>query len=95
MLARIIEPVSKLGSLRVLAEAGITPPSYATVKRRLRVFAGLPAKGVSPAAAGDGEVALPHCGRSSTRPVAGGGLAWRGPAPRTSVWDRPRTACMT
>ena len=33
--ARVIEPVSKLGSLRVLEEAGIAPPSYATVKRRL------------------------------------------------------------
>ena len=37
--ARIIEPVSKPGSLRVLEEAGITPPSYATLSRRLRVCA--------------------------------------------------------
>jgi len=34
-LARVIEPVSKLDSLRVLDEAGIAAPSYATVKRRL------------------------------------------------------------
>jgi hypothetical protein len=40
VLARIIEPTSKLDSLRVLQEAGVTPPSYATVKRRLPVFAG-------------------------------------------------------
>jgi hypothetical protein len=37
--ARIIEPVSKLDSLRVLQEAGVAPPSYATLKRRLRAFA--------------------------------------------------------
>jgi hypothetical protein len=35
VLARIIEPTSKLDSLRVLEEIGIAPPSYATVKRRL------------------------------------------------------------
>jgi hypothetical protein len=39
MLARIIEPASKLDSLRVLEETGVFPPSYATVKRRLPVFA--------------------------------------------------------
>jgi DDE family transposase len=39
VLARIIEPTSKLDSLRVLAEAGITAPSYRTVARRLPVFA--------------------------------------------------------
>jgi hypothetical protein len=37
--ARIIEPVSKLDSLRVLEEAGVVPPSYATLKRRLPVYA--------------------------------------------------------
>jgi Transposase DDE domain len=39
VLARIIEPVSKLDSLRVLAEAGIAGPSYATLKRRLPAYA--------------------------------------------------------
>jgi Transposase DDE domain len=39
VLARIIEPTSKLDSLRVLAEAGMPPPSYRTVKRRLRLYA--------------------------------------------------------
>jgi Transposase DDE domain len=39
VLARIIEPTSKLDSLRVLEEAGVAAPSYATVKRRLPVFA--------------------------------------------------------
>ena len=39
VLARIIEPVSKLDSLRVLEEAGIAPASYATLKRRLPAYA--------------------------------------------------------
>ena len=39
VLARIIEPTSKLDSLRVLEEIGIGPPSYATVKRRLPGYA--------------------------------------------------------
>ena len=39
VLARIIEPVSKQDSLRVLDEAGIKPPSYATIKRRLPNYA--------------------------------------------------------
>ena len=37
--ARIIEPVSKADSLRVLEEAGVAGPSYATLKRRLPVYA--------------------------------------------------------
>jgi hypothetical protein len=39
VLARIIEPVSKLDSIRVLEEAGIAPASYRTIERRLRVYA--------------------------------------------------------
>jgi hypothetical protein len=39
VLARIIEPASKFDSLRVLGEAGVPPPSYATVKRRLPQYA--------------------------------------------------------
>ncbi len=39
VLARIIEPSSKLDSLRVLEEAGIAGPSYATLKRRLPAYA--------------------------------------------------------
>jgi hypothetical protein len=39
VLARIIEPVSKLDSLRVLEEAGMPSAPYRTVTRRLRVFA--------------------------------------------------------
>ena len=39
VLARIIEPTSKLDSLRVLEEVGVDPPLYRTLTRRLRVFA--------------------------------------------------------
>jgi hypothetical protein len=39
VLARVIEPVSKLDSLRVLAEAGIGTVSCRTVARRLREYA--------------------------------------------------------
>jgi len=40
VLARIIEPTSKVDSLRVLEEVGVDPvPSYATLKRRLPVWA--------------------------------------------------------
>jgi len=39
VLARIIEPASKIDSLRVLEEAGEAPPSYATLKRRLPAYA--------------------------------------------------------
>ncbi len=39
VLARIIEPTSKLDSLRVLEEVGVDPPAYATLKRRLPTYA--------------------------------------------------------
>jgi hypothetical protein len=39
VLARIVEPTSKLDSLRVVEEAGFDPPAYATLKRRLPAFA--------------------------------------------------------
>ena len=39
VLARIIEPTSKLDSLRVLEEVGVDPPVYRTLTRRLPVFA--------------------------------------------------------
>ena len=39
VLARIIEPVSKQDSLRVLEEAGIAGPSYPTLNRRLPAWA--------------------------------------------------------
>jgi hypothetical protein len=39
VLARIIEPTSKLDAARVLEEAGLAPPSYATLNRRLPQYA--------------------------------------------------------
>jgi hypothetical protein len=39
VLARIIEPTSKIDAGRVLAEVGVEPASYATVKRRLPSYA--------------------------------------------------------
>ncbi|HEX5200921.1 MAG TPA: IS1634 family transposase, partial [Actinoplanes sp.] len=39
VLARIIEPTSKVDAARVLEEVGVAPASYATVKRRLPVYA--------------------------------------------------------
>jgi hypothetical protein len=39
VLAGIIEPASKLDSLRVLEEAGATAPSYRTLMRRLPAYA--------------------------------------------------------
>lgn len=36
VIARIVEPTSKLDSLRVLADLGVDPVSYRTVQRRLR-----------------------------------------------------------
>jgi hypothetical protein len=39
VLARIIEPTSKLDSARVLEETGISAPSYRTLLRRLPVYA--------------------------------------------------------
>jgi hypothetical protein len=39
VLARIIEPTSKIDAERVLTEVGVEPASYATVKRRLPAYA--------------------------------------------------------
>ena len=39
VLARVVEPTSKLDSIRVLEELGIAAPSYPTIKRRLPVYA--------------------------------------------------------
>ena len=39
VLARIIEPTSKIDAERVLTEVGVEPASYATVKRRLPSYA--------------------------------------------------------
>jgi hypothetical protein len=36
VLARVVEPTSKLDSIRVLEELGVAAPSYSTIQRRLR-----------------------------------------------------------
>jgi hypothetical protein len=69
VLARIIEPTSKLDSLRVLEEAGMAPPSYRTVKRRLRRYAGAG----NDAGDADGETA--ETGQPAPSDPAGG--RWR------------------
>jgi len=35
-LARVVEPTSKLDTIRVLEELGVPAPSYSTIQRRLR-----------------------------------------------------------
>ena len=39
VLARLVEPTSKLDAIRVLAELGIVPPGYRTIFRRLPAYA--------------------------------------------------------
>jgi len=39
VLARLIEPTSKLDSIRVIEEVGFAAPSYPTIKRRLATYA--------------------------------------------------------
>jgi hypothetical protein len=39
VLARLVEPTSKLATIRVLEELGISPPGYRTIFRRLPVYA--------------------------------------------------------
>jgi hypothetical protein len=90
VLARIIEPTSKLDSLRVLEEAGMAPPSYRTVKRRLSLYAGTEEEtgGEEPAARKPPDPLPPML------PVAGGGHDWPGPA-RTTSGSVPRRCCST
>ena len=64
VLARIIEPTSKEDSIRVLDEVGIVPASYATIKRRLSLYAqpewrqGLAAASAARAALGSASLVL-------------------------------------
>jgi hypothetical protein len=39
VLARVVEPVSKLDTIRVLEEIGVSAPGYRTIRRRLPVYA--------------------------------------------------------
>jgi hypothetical protein len=87
VLARIIEPTSKLDSLRVLAETGVDAPSYATLKRRLPGYAkpswreGIP----QPAPRAPASVRRRWCSttspRSTSRPIRVTGSVSRGSEP--------------
>jgi hypothetical protein len=55
VLARIIEPASKLDSLRVLDEAGVVPPSYATTKKQVSLAAHL-SRWMATSGAGPGDL---------------------------------------
>lgn len=93
VLARIIEPTSKLDSLRVLGEAGIEAVSYATVKRRLQRYADdgwrrdLAAACAAHAAVGPASLVLYECPRCTSRPMLATGFASPG-SPRNAVWSR-------
>jgi hypothetical protein len=78
VLARIIEPTSKLDSLRVLEEAGVDPPSYRTVQRRLRLFAGADSEAAEADATGVEEATGPV-------PVDAAGGRWRARLARACV----------
>ena len=41
VLARIVEPTSKLDAVRVLEEIGVPGPSYRTIKRRLNLYSAI------------------------------------------------------
>jgi hypothetical protein len=91
VFARIIEPTSKLDSLPVLEEAGMSPPSYRTVKRRLRRYAGTEDSGRTAARSA---ARRKSPGRFPPMRVDGGELDWRGPARSTSGSVR-RRCCST
>ena len=68
MLARIIEPTSKLDTLRVLDELGIDPPAYRTIFRRLPAYATdawRQAAGARPARSMSGSARPPWCSTTS------------------------------
>jgi hypothetical protein len=97
VLARIIEPTSKQDSLRVLAEAGVAAPSYATVKRRLPGYAAAEWRQKFAAACaryaqlGPASLVLYHV--YASRPTPGTGSASPG-SPRNAAWSRPSpSAC--
>ena len=80
VLARIIEPTSKLDSLRVLEEAGVTAAPYCTLKRRLPAYAEEERRQrLSAGCAAHARSARPAwcattCPRSTSRPGTGDGF---------------------
>jgi hypothetical protein len=93
VLARIIEPASKLDSLRVVSEVGLEPVSYRTVTRRLPIYAmdtfrqQLAAACAKHAALGPNRWCSTTCPRSTSRPTLVTGSASPG-SPRNAGWSR-------
>jgi len=93
VLARIIEPVSKLDSIRVLEEAGIAPASYRTIERRLRAYAkeawrqGLSAACAAHARLGPASLVLYDVSTLYFETDAGDGFREQG-SPRNGGWNR-------
>jgi len=93
VLARIIEPVSKLDSLRVLEEAGVAAASYATLKRRLAVYAKdswrrkISAACAAHAGLGRASLVCMTSARCSSRPMRATGSA-RAAIRRSGGWNR-------
>jgi hypothetical protein len=93
VLARIIEPASKLDSLRVLEEAGAAAASYRTVLRRLPAYAReafrqeLSAACAAHAAIGPASLVLYDVSTLYFETDAGDGSASPG-SPRSGAWTR-------
>jgi hypothetical protein len=93
VLARLIEPTSKLDSLRVLEEAGVAAASYRTVLRRLPAYAKeafrqeLSAACAAHARLGPASLVLLTCPRCTSRPIRATGSVSRG-SPRNGGWTR-------
>jgi hypothetical protein len=99
VLARIIEPTSKLDSLRVLAEVGIDPVSYRTLARHLPAYATqawrqhLAAACAAHTALGPASLVLYDVSTCTSKPTPQTGSASRG-SPKNAVWSRrSRSGC--
>jgi hypothetical protein len=92
VLARIIEPTSKIDAERVPTEVGVEPASYATVKRQLPAYA-KPGWRQSPAKASAARVGWGRprwccsmCRRCTSKPMPVTGFVKRG-SPRSAGWS--------
>jgi hypothetical protein len=99
VLARIVEPTSKLDSLRVVGEAGFDPPAYATLKRCLPAFAkeswrrSWPRRAPAPLIWGRRHWFSTMCPPCTSRPMPGTGSVSPG-SPKNAAWSRrSRSGC--